>query len=64
MKVVYVDNYLCDLIIGETYDVAVADEYDYSYLIRDDNHIIGCYDKTYFKTLSEIRNEKIDKLLK
>ena len=61
MKVKCIDNngYVL-LTIGKTYDVI-------SY--HDDHIIIRCYDYPYycptkcFKSLSEIRNEKIDKLL-
>ena len=62
MKVKCIKNKNCDyLTIGKYYDVLENSEYDY-YLINN----IGRHDfyfKEYFKTQSEIRNEKIDKLL-
>lgn len=49
-----------DLTIGKTYDV-VREGNDW-YDIKDDVGFIWGYPKIRFKTLSEIRNEKIDKL--
>jgi hypothetical protein len=50
------------LTIGKHYEILEEWEYDY-YIINDINWH-GWYFKEWFKTLSEIRNEKIDKLLK
>jgi hypothetical protein len=47
------------LTIGKTYDVI---EYDYDGYYKMDNE--KWYPKSWFKSLSEIRNEKIDKLLR
>ena len=67
MKVVCIDdndgyNYLT---IGKTYDVINEDggEYDYGYYIIDDNNIKDWYGEYMFKPISEIRNDKINKLL-
>ena len=65
MKVVCVDNERgCEkhLTIGKSYDLLYKDKYYYT--IIDDHGNIGGYYKEYFKSLSEIRNKKIDKLLK
>jgi hypothetical protein len=64
MKVVCVDNkYYESLIIGKTYNSAEMDSV--TYFITDDCNSgwFACYEKELFKTLSEIRNEKINKLL-
>jgi hypothetical protein len=41
----------------------VIKEIDHHYMIIDDNGNEYLYDRIQFKTLSEIRNEKINKLL-
>jgi hypothetical protein len=69
-------NYEEELTINRLYDIINCmkddnDEYEKSYyekirksyLIKDDNNHIFYYPKSCFKLLSEIRNEKIDKLL-
>ena len=48
--------------IGKTYEVVSIDA-DGDYIIIDDNGHDWWYQKQYFKTLSEIRNEKIERLL-
>jgi hypothetical protein len=63
MKVVCIDNdndwfYLT---IGKVYEVIIVS--DFGYILINDISIKCNYRKEYFKTLSEIRNEKIDKLL-
>ena len=51
------------LIIDKIYDVIEEDDEDDEYqMINDKGYIWGC-SKYRFKLLSEIRNEKIDKLL-
>ena len=61
MKVVCRCNCNCNYItIGKTYDIIYEGD---QYLIIDDNGIRGYYPKEYFKPLSEIRNEKIERLL-
>jgi hypothetical protein len=63
MKVVYVknDRYI-SLTINKTYEV--IEDGIYNYKIIFDNGNEWWFPKIYFKPLSEIRNEKIDKLLK
>ena len=62
MKVVCIkNNGLYDLTIGKPY--VVIKETMMSYVIISDHKFENWYFKEYFKTLSEIRNEKIDKLL-
>ena len=53
-------NYLT---IGKTYEV-ININYFGNYIIIDDNCYHTSCPKRVFKTLSEIRNDKIDKLLK
>ena len=61
MKVVCMDDYYISLRIGKTYTVIKEDLNGYA-IINDYN--VDCwYNKKFFKSLSEIRNEKIDKLL-
>jgi hypothetical protein len=50
------------LTIGKTYDVINAN-YDANYLIINDNGNEYWYNKKFFRLLSEIRIEIIDKLL-
>ena len=47
---------------GKTY--YVIEETELIYHISDDRNIIGHFPKSYFKKLTEIRNELIDELLK
>ena len=68
MKVVYVnsgiinsDFYKSVLTFDKIYYV-IQEDY-YAYLIKNDANIGWWYNKDYFKTLSEIRNDKINKLL-
>ena len=51
-----------NLTLGKLYDIIVLDIFD-NYLLIDDKGFSSWYPKKYFKPLSEIRNEKIDKLL-
>jgi hypothetical protein len=63
MKVVCIDNKDCDYItIGKTYEVININEYEYN-IIDDCGDDYWDYDIEFFKTLSDIRNEKINKLL-
>ena len=50
------------LTIGKTYNVIGINKYN-NYIIINDNGIRGYYPKEWFKLLSELRNETIDKLL-
>jgi hypothetical protein len=62
MKVVCINNKgFTNLTISKTYEAIVED--DYCYRIISDYGNEYRYPKSYFKSLSEIRNEKIDKLL-
>ena len=63
MKVKCIENhnYLFNITIGKTYEV--INIYDNGYDIVNDEGGYWCYSKEYFRTLSEIRNEKINKLL-
>jgi hypothetical protein len=62
MKVVCIDNGWCNLTIGKTYEVIRV--YPSNYVIMNDIDLDGAYRKELFKPLAEIRNEKINKLLK
>ena len=64
MKVKYIKNidYELNLAIGKIYDV-IDIAYNGNYIIIDDDNDKWIYPKSWFKPLSEIRNEKIDKLL-
>ena len=68
MKVVCIknDNFIygcyCDLTIGETYyiiDISINGNYQ----IIDDTGYKHYFYKEWFKTVSELRNDKINKLL-
>ena len=63
MKVKCIDNRGFNeyITIGKTYDVIEED--DMSYTIINDNGHGWWLNKQCFKTISEIRNEKINKLL-
>ena len=50
-----------DITISKTYEVIDINQFGYL-IINDCGHKLR-YEKECFKTLSEIRNEKIDKLL-
>ena len=64
MKIKCIENNTClDLTIGKTYDVISISDLGKYYLIIDDENDESWYIKEYFKPLSEIRNETIDKLL-
>ena len=62
-KVVCIDNYDYEgeLTISKTYEIVDEDKYFYN--IIDNNDFTCICEKECFKKLSEIRNEKIDKLL-
>lgn len=65
MKVKCIDRGFWLLItIGKTYDAIKVTLTGNWYLIINDNGDEDWYSKSSFKPLSEIRNEKIDKLLK
>ena len=62
MKVKCINDYwLFYLTIGKTYEV--ISENAWRYIIIDDTGEDNRYLVEWFKTLSELRNEKIDKLL-
>ena len=63
MNVKCINNYKCrgELTISKTYDITNM-TFDFYYLLNDHGHHCW-YEKKLFKTLSEIRAEKIDKLL-
>ena len=62
MKVVCIKNNKYDLTINKTYEVIRLD-FIGDYIIIDDNCKKNWYPKSIFKTISKIRNEKIDRLL-
>jgi hypothetical protein len=64
MKVKCINNkgYEYRLTIGKWYNVIRNHQY-YGFLIIDDKNYEFWFSKKYFKSLSEIRNNKIDKLL-
>ena len=55
------DNYLL-LTVGKTYDV-IDERSIMGYLLRNDEGESHFYDTDHFRLLSEVRDEKIDKLL-
>ena len=68
-KIVCINNYSYNvhhrwnsLTIGKIYDLIEED--GTTYWLKNDNMSIGYYDKDMFKSLSKIRNEKIDRLLR
>ena len=61
MKVKCINSNGYWLTIDNIYDV-IKDGYNY-YLLRDNQNYKWWYPKEYFKLLSEVRNEKINKLL-
>ena len=65
MKVVCIVNkdYEKDLIIGKIYNVEFCGIPEH-YIITDNVIWANVFDKKYFKPISEIRNETIDKILK
>lgn len=58
------ENYENQLTIGKPYKILKDDPHDPYYLIRDDENNIWLYRKNSFKSISEIRNDKINKLIK
>ena len=63
MKVKCINSIIWYLTIGKIYDVIKIDSADNYYWIINDSDRLFNYPKKHFKLLSEIRNEKIDKLL-
>jgi hypothetical protein len=63
VKCIYNDNGWFYLTIGKVYEVINIDDAG-DYLIMDDDNDKLWYLKKWFKPLSEIRIEKIDKLLR
>ena len=63
MKVVCIDNipWVNKLTIGKTYEVININEYDQYFMIDDDGY--RTWSSKRFKTLSEVRNDTINKLL-
>jgi hypothetical protein len=61
IKCIYNYGWGGSLTIGKIYDAIKI--YDAGYVIIDDNGYKFLYSKECFKLLSEMRNEKIDKLL-
>lgn len=61
MKVVCIYNGNYYITIGKIYDV--IDETNYTYDIINDRGFVFSYEINCFKSASEIRNEKINKLL-
>jgi hypothetical protein len=61
MKIKCITN-INTLTIGKIYDIINYNN-DGGYIIINDNGYEFWYPKEWFKPLSEIRNEKIDKLL-
>jgi hypothetical protein len=64
MKIICTDNknYENDLIIGKIYNAIYVSKYNF-YMIKDEANWQNTFDKKLFKTLSEYRIEKINKLL-
>ena len=63
MKIKCIKNYGYNrLTINKIYEV-IRIYQDEDYEIIDDNGVENWYHKEWFKPLSELRNEKIDKLL-
>ena len=62
MKIVCINNENCEdeLTIGKSYDVIFE---GYNYMIINDNGYKWWCIRSWFKSLLEIRNEKINKLL-
>ena len=64
MKVKCIENRgFRNLTVGKMYDIIYDDKNDFRYFIKDDINEKWGYPNKNFKTLSEIRNEIIDKLL-
>ena len=61
MKIKCIENTYYDLTIDKTY--VVIDEDEDWYWVIDDNGRENWHWKYFFKTLSELRNDKINKLL-
>ena len=61
MKVKCIDESGDGITISKTYDVIDEDKWFYKIINNFDNN--NYYNKSRFKTLAEIRNEIIDKLL-
>ena len=65
VKCIGIGTYKC-LTLGKTYDVidVIDEDEDYwYYIIINDKDNQTWYEKEYFKPISKIRNETIDKLL-
>ena len=67
MKVRCINNRNCEklLTVGKTYDViSITNDYIYYHIIN--GNVDDCYCKSRFKSLSksELRNEKIERLLR
>jgi hypothetical protein len=61
MKLVYIYGHgLNGLTLGKVYDVEVIRD---CYCLTNDNNMRRIYSTSLFKTLDEVRNEKIDLLL-
>jgi hypothetical protein len=69
MKVICIDNKIIGydykkiflpLTVGKAYEYAY--EYDYSYIIKDDNGYINSFQKWFFMTLDEYRNQKLKEI--
>jgi hypothetical protein len=64
MKVKCIDNKgFHNLTICKIYNIIYDDKDDFRYFIKDDINEKWGYPKRLFKPLSEIRNDKINKLL-
>lgn len=64
MKVICINNDdgLVNLTIGKEYDAVNTDKFANSYLIKNDYGFIWIYLKSWFITLEEHRNKKLEEL--
>jgi hypothetical protein len=63
MKIKCIENKSGYITVGKIYKVINNSVSNYGYRIMNDYGFVSWFDCSYFKTLSEIRNETINKLL-
>ena len=65
MKIICKYDNLVGLTIGKAYDVTtVIEPVEDHFLIKDDSDKYNWWSKEFFDTLSEIRDEKLNRILK